>query len=385
MNEHKHDWKPGRRVRRHPLAARVSTSARETLIVPILAAGLMAALLALGGAGPATAAFPGANGKVAFESHRDGNAEVYVMNADGSGQTNLSNNAAGDAEPAWSPDGQKLAFASFRDGNYEIYVMNADGSGQTNLSNNAAGDLLPAWSPDGQKLAFTSSRDGNDEIYVMNADGSGPTRLTNNAEFDLTPAWSPDGQKLAFASFRDGNYEIYVMNADGSGQANLSNNAAADFAPAWSPDGQKLAFDSDRDGNLEVYVMNADGSGQANLTNNAAFDMEPDWQPLPDSDGDGIPDARDVEEIQAAVGALPVTAFLPPGGGTRNAIVSILDDVEAKIAAGEIDEAIALLTDLRRHLDGCGTRPDRNDWIIDCSAQVAVRTLVDELIAELST
>src|SRR2546422_4922277 len=85
----------------------------------------------------------------------------------------------------------KLAFLSSRDGNYEIYVMNADGSAQTNLTNNAADDYAPAWSPDGLKIAFVSVRDGNQEIYVINADGSAPTNLTNNAASDYLPRWRP--------------------------------------------------------------------------------------------------------------------------------------------------------------------------------------------------
>ncbi len=131
-------------------------------------------LLIAGWAAPrAPAAFPGQNGKVAFASDRDGNTEIYTMNADGTGQVNRSNNPAGDATPAWSADGTKIAFATNRDGNYEIYTMNADGSGQVNRSTNAATDVNPAWSPDGTKIAFTSTRDGDAEVYVMNADGSG--------------------------------------------------------------------------------------------------------------------------------------------------------------------------------------------------------------------
>jgi dipeptidyl aminopeptidase/acylaminoacyl peptidase len=213
-------------------------------------------------------------GKIAFVSYRDGNDEVCVMNADGSGQTNLTNNAAGDYDPSWSPDGRKIAFRTHRDANAEVYVMDADGSGQTNLTNNAANDYGPSWSPDGRKIAFYTDRDGNREVYVMNADGSGQTNLTNSPRDDESPSWSPDGRKIAFAAG-----DVYVMNADGSGQTNLTNNAAPNESPSWSPDGRKIAFVSYRDGNAEVYVMNADGSGQTNLTNNVAGDYWPSWSP----------------------------------------------------------------------------------------------------------
>ena len=213
--------------------------------------------------------------KIAFDSH----SEIYVMDADGSGLTRLTNNPAADFSPAWSPDGTKIAFVSSRDGNYEIYVMNADGSDVTRVTDNPADDLGPAWSPDGTKIAFGSTRDGNLEIYVMNANGSGRTRLTNNPAGDISPAWSPDGTKISFWSTRDGNDEIYVMNADGSGVTRLTDNPAADAYAAWSPDGTKIAFESDRAGNFELYVMNADGSGVTRLTNDPADDLHPAWRP----------------------------------------------------------------------------------------------------------
>ena len=160
--------------------------------------------------------------RIAFASTGDGDWEIYVMNADGTGQTRLTVNTADDFSPAWSPDGGKIAFVSGRDGNFDIYVMNADGSGQTPLTNNPADEFDPDWSPDGIKIAFFSLRDdGDEEIYVMTADGTGQTRLTTSIADENAPRWSPDSNKIAFQTLRDGNYEIYVMNVDGTGQTNL--------------------------------------------------------------------------------------------------------------------------------------------------------------------
>jgi Tol biopolymer transport system component len=239
-----------------------------------LAAGMLASTL-----GPALAAFPGINGKIAFESLRDGDMEIYVMEADGSGQMNLTNNPAEDIDPAFSPDGTKIAFVSSRDGNPEIYLMNADGSNPTRLTNHPANDIQPAFSPDGAKIAFASSRAGNPEIYLMNADGSNLARLTNNPALDRGPSFSPDGTKIAFRSNRDGNDEIYLMSADGTNQVRLIDNPAEDFGPAFSPDGAKIAFTSTRDGNDEIYVMNIDGTGQTNLTNSPLGDNYPAFSP----------------------------------------------------------------------------------------------------------
>ena len=289
--------------------------------VGLLSVAVLPLALVAGSKADAGALLEANGGKIAFRSNRDNpfNNEIYVMNADGGGQTRLTRDAfaedptwspdgtriaftrvdtaiwvmnadgseqtvlyRGSADDlAWSPDGTKIAFASQRfaagEGK-EIYVINATGGGETRLTQNPAPDFDPAWSPDGRKIAFTSERDGNSEIYVMNADGSGPTRLTQNGVGDDAPAWSPDGKKIAFDSERDGNWEIYVMNADGSGPTRLTQElGAADDFPAWSPDGKKIAFDSHRDGNTEIYVMNADGSGQTNLTQNAASDRDPAW------------------------------------------------------------------------------------------------------------
>jgi len=196
--------------------------------------------------------------QIAFVSQRDNiGGEIYIMDADGSNQTRLTNNPTGGNEsPSWSPDGSQIAFESFREGNSlrrsfykgpkpipEIYVMDADGSNQRNLTKqnkptNRGSDQFPSWSPDGSHIAFASSIDYNFEIYVMNADGSNQRNLTNQSGFDARPSWSPDGSQIAFQSLREGHPEIYVMNADGSNQRNLTNNSPL----SWLFDLSQIAF-----------------------------------------------------------------------------------------------------------------------------------------------
>lgn len=163
--------------------------------------------------------------------------QVWVMDSDGSNLTFIAGTAIADAGfPSWSPDGTKIAFATQRDGNTEIYVMDAaDGSNLVNLTNHAGFDLSPVWSPDGSEIAWYSTRAGNGDVWVMDANGANPTNLTNNPANDRTGTWSPDGLLMTIDSDRDGNSEIYSMNADGTGVTRLTFDAAEDNSPAWRP------------------------------------------------------------------------------------------------------------------------------------------------------
>src|SRR5438874_3263495 len=206
--------------------------------------------------------------KIAFWSSRDGNAEIYVMNADGSGQTRLTNNPAADYGPSWSPDGRRIAFASTRDGYYpDLYTMAPDGSGVTSLTTEddhlQIGDDQPSWSPDGLRIAFVHKQAHTDNylVYVMNADGSGQTPL-HYGYYNAHPTWSPDGRKIAFASDQYAEVQIVVMNADGSDAVRLTQQNPPSFEPSWSPDGQRIAFGFTNDG---IDLINVDGTGQTPL------------------------------------------------------------------------------------------------------------------------
>ena len=228
--------------------------------------------------------------RIAFESERGVTPDLYVMDSDGSNVVRLTQDNFLEGRPSWTPDGTKIAFSSFRFavGNWEIYVMEPDGNNLINLTKHKWHDRRPSWSPDGSKMAFESYRDGGfntpHHIFVMNADGTERRNLTGDTQLKRNgaPTWSPDGRKIAFNSrrlFADGTRDdIFAVSADGKELEQLTVDGAS-RSPVYSPDGTRIAYVSDRDGDYHIFLMDANGSNAVKLTKTppGVDNVEPSW------------------------------------------------------------------------------------------------------------
>ena len=171
---------------------------------------------------------------IIYQAWQRGKMEIFFSNILDENNINLTQNTQShdimSHGNAISPDGQKIVFTSERDGNRNIYLMNTDGTDQTQLTLHAAHDYEPIFSSDGMTIVFTSERDGNREIYIMNNNGLNLKNLSNNPADDWNPRFYPDNRKIVFQSIRDGNWEIYMMGLDGTGQTNLTNHPRTDYS-----------------------------------------------------------------------------------------------------------------------------------------------------------
>lgn len=299
-----------------------------TAVVALIATATVVSLATPASSGT----FPGTNCQIAFLAETGGTntRDVYLMNADGSGKTNLTNLTGGTviSGPTWTPDGTKMAYSRELPGGttFEIVVMKADGSSPTVITTRSylMNDLT--YSPDGTKIAFAAF----DGVYVASSDGSVVTKIAGNfaigeIPFDTqfapdgrlayrlapsntwflvnadgtgstTPPWnpeaehlnfSPDGRKVLFAAYLtnlSSSTDMFVSNIDGTGQVRIStdDNGYEDEGQSWSPDGTKVVWTQEdaSTGNYQVMLSNPDGTGLVNLTQAPTVNnTRPAWGP----------------------------------------------------------------------------------------------------------
>ena len=295
-------------------------AAREDVIGdgrPVWAAVLLLPVLALLGVGLVHSPShhvtpPGSADGIVFAAAPEGTWHLFVTRR---GQlVQLTDGNGADLAPAWSPDGRRIAFQSTRDGNWEIYVMNADGSDVHRLTHGEAEDGEPSWSADGKRIAFV--HDGR--LWEMQANGQGAHSLETDGEWpswspdgkalasdvefghhhygivvstpgrglgaygapdDRRPKWSPSGEDVAYECRFGDHWHICVLEPKTGSQRVLTGHDSDAFAPVWSPDGTHLAFISDRDGTDQLFVMRSDGQGVVRLTRTQADKDTPSWRP----------------------------------------------------------------------------------------------------------
>ena len=222
---------------------------------------------------------------------------MFVMNADGSDQRQLTFTSARDRTSAWSADGAQIIYDKEFS---EIYAVNADGSGG---ERKLADGFFPGTSPYGDKVAFTASAVG---LITMKLDGSSRFQVTRG-DADWSANWSPGGTDLVFTRpVAEMDRDVFRVHANGLGLVQLTNTPSrVEVGPVWSPDGMRIAFlgcslqlgGSD----CGIYIMNRDGSGETQVPNVAASFAEAnlDWQPLPPFPQDGAPATLTVSVVPA--------------------------------------------------------------------------------------
>ncbi|NDD28922.1 MAG: hypothetical protein EB084_11720 [Proteobacteria bacterium] len=183
----------------------------------------------------------------------------------------------------WSPDGKKVAFLNGRGEKYLLSVVNADGTGQRQLSDDWFTNR-PSWTPDSTSVVYDCGLLGRRKLYVTNAEDATTHRLRSfRGGFETNPAVSPDGRSVVFEHHyrQNGQADLAVMSLDGTQRPVLLTHAdGREMDPMWSPDGSRIAFEGEVEGETELFVMNADGTDMSQVTQFDGLDKHaPSWSP----------------------------------------------------------------------------------------------------------
>lgn len=232
----------------------------------------------------AQAAFPGANGDIAYASLGPTSNDIFRIPPQGGTPVNVSSNPGNDFNPSWSPDGLRIAAAheNVAQTQRDIHIYDAATGASTPVTNDAPADVQATWSPDGTMIAFqrtvVQTPPQDVDIYVVPADGSAPpTPLITGTGLQTTPAWSPDGTRLAYSDNSGGNTDVEVVAANGTGpQTPIAQSGVGEFHPDWSPDSSQIVLSR----NANILIANADGTGTPQpVVGTAATEENPVWSP----------------------------------------------------------------------------------------------------------
>jgi WD40 repeat protein len=231
------------------------------------------------------------------EGGSDTPRELFIMNADGSGLQQLTDDGAYAGFPAWSPDGTTIAYASYRGTDYipgclgfsicptDLYVIPTDGGATTLLvANGALSETMPTWSPDGTRLAFAELGENNAGVIVtIRTDGTGRVELSPGGKVSY-PSWSPDGRWILFLNGEDGTNHIWIATPDDSGHHDIVDTRTdTNFGrPVWSPDGESIAFAKPYAGATSLWTIDSAGNQPAErVAGWPGYDAAPlAWQPV---------------------------------------------------------------------------------------------------------
>src|SRR6188472_905822 len=257
------------------------------ILTALLLAGVLTQAPALPGA---VSPFPpGLNGTLAFMSDRrapdnpDGRNHIFTLDLQSGRVTQLTSGANHhDQHPKWSPDGRRLSFVSSRGGNFDLYVMDANGSNVTRVTDHPANDFDPMWMPDGQSLVFSSERDSRSDLYRVWLNDRRVDRLTHHfVGRAIMPNVSPDGKSVAFAAqtlqrLNFWEFQVHILDL-ATGKTRPLDNSGGACWPSWSPDGKQIANVSLAKEPSTIQVRNADGSGARELGDPKRWSYYPDW------------------------------------------------------------------------------------------------------------